>query len=270
MKETCVESPEELVGTQVHAWQFVAGTLAWYNTLSCISNNPPSPIPSDWLCDGLGYLSQARIMGCEDWAISKIREITVLRKWKDSMQATRAFSIREFALRAAEIEDSVENRIKTAAATVNAAASCEDQFAISCVHEYGSKHTSLLITRIFAHAALAYLFAVVSGANPNLPEIQNSVGRTMAVIRDLHRLKFFCNLSWPLCVAGCLSVGGNEEEFKHIMEKYNSVPHHFGSSQHVSRIVQKCWELRKNEDHTTTDVDWTSAMQALNLDILLV
>jgi hypothetical protein len=270
MKAKCADHPGELVGIQIPAWHFVAGTLAWYNTLACISPHPPTSIPSEWLGPKTGYLSLARIMGCEGRVISKIIDITILCNWKDSMQASNTLSLRELALRAATIEAAIEDEIKVMSAAIDAENSDDDLLAMSDIHDYGSRYISLHITRVFACATLTYLFAVISAPNPNLPEIQSSVTQTIAALRALPHFKFFCNLSWPLCITGCLATGDNQKVFHCLMRRYNERPHHFGSSQHILNIVEKCWELRNEKTHTSDDVDWITAMQALDLDLLLV
>jgi hypothetical protein len=267
MKAKYAENPEELAGLQIPAWHFVVGTLAWYNTLACISPHPPNSIPVEWLCTEIGYLSLERIMGCQNRVIRQVRDITILCNWKVSMQARRTLSLRDLAQRASTIETAIEEEIKVITTAIDAERSDDDLLAVSNIHDYRSRYISLLVTRIFACASLTYLFAVVSAPNPNLPEIQSSVLQTIAAIRALPHFKFFCNLSWPLCITGCLSTGDNQEVFRRLMQKYNETPHHFGSSQHILKIVEKCWELRSE---TSDDVDWVTAMKALDLDLLLL
>lgn len=271
MTTTCVQYPEELVGTQIHAWKFVAGTLAWYDVLSCISPTPPLCVPTGWMWCGTGFMSQDRIMGCETWAMSSIRDIVALRTWKNDMQVKGSLSLRDLGHRAAEIEQSLEQGLQIVTTMATDTEQPSDDFLVATeMHDYGSKHVSLLVTRIFASAALTYLFATVSSLNPKLSEIQGSIARTLAAIRVLPHLRFLCSLSWPLYVTGCLAVGESREIFKDIMQRYNKKPHDFGSSQHIFTIVKKHWDLQEEGVDFSKNLDWTSAMKSLDLDLLLV
>ena len=270
MSATCEGHSEELIGTEIHAWRFVAGALAWYSTLSCISLHPPSPVPLDLLWCETGHISPYQIMGCQDWVMVKIREIATLCRWKDDMQAKRVLSLRDLALRAAELEKSLEAGLVALDADIAAVQPDNDLLLAIEPYDYGSARVHLLVTYIFASAALTYLFTIVSGANPNLSEIQGSVTKTISKIRQLPHLKFLGNLSWPLCITGCLSIGQNRDIFYNLIRKYNSKPHDFGSSQHIQSIVEKSWVLSEESCSKSNFIDWKVAMEVLDLDILLI
>jgi len=263
------EDTEPLQGVQVHAWKFVSGIIAWYDTIACTQSSPISLISETWDWCGTGFLPLCRIMGCQTWAMSQIREITALRRWKKEMQNNRTLSMRDLSTRAVQIEKKLEDGMREIIVALDAENVEDDLLATEMIGDYGSRRTSYLITRIFASAALTYLFTVVSGPNAMLSEIQESVSRTIATIKALPRLKFFCNLTWPLTITGCLSIGESREVFVQYMEKYMTKPHGFGSSQHILKIVEECWR-QQADTKIEEDIDNTKAMKSLNLDILLV
>lgn len=209
-------------------------------------------------------------MGCEDWAILKIRDITMLRQWKESMQANKTLSLRDLATRATKIETSLEHDIKSTSLSIDMIKSADDFLTNFDLSDYGSKYVSLIVTQIFANAALTYLFVTVSGANPELSEIQSSVARTISSFRALPHSKFFRSLSWPLCVSGCMATEKHQNTFREFGLTRNQNKYVFGSSKHVLKIMEKCWEMRKGGDHEMDEVDWSVAMRSLGLDILLV
>lgn len=82
----------------------------------------------------------------------------------------------------------------------------------------------------------------------------------MAAIRDLSRLKFFCNLTRPLIIMGALATGESQQMFADLMRKYMSRPHDFGSSQYILKIVEECW--RRRAQHDVEEVDYSAAMES--------
>lgn len=194
----------------------------------------------------------------------------MLRKWKESMQASKTLSLRDLASRATKIETSLEHDIKSTSISIDMIKSADDFLTSFDVFDYGSKYISLIVTRIFAHAALTYLFVTVSGANPELSEIQSSVARTISSFRALPHPKFFRSLSWPLCISGCMATENHQETFRKFGLTHNATEYLFGSSKHVLKIMEKCWEMRKGGDHGMGEVDWSVAMRSLGLNILLV
>lgn len=263
------EGSEKLEDVHLHAWHFVSGVLAWYDTIACTLPNSLSLIPEPWNWCETGFLSLERMMGCETWAMSQIRLISALRRWKDDMQDKRALSLRELSSRAAKIETALEDGLKVLETVIDADKAQDNLLAIEMVGDYGSGQTARQITRIFASAALTYLHTIVSGLNPKLPEIQSSVARTVQAIQDLPRLKFLCNLSWPLCITGALAVGQSRATLSGLITKYMSKPHNFGSSQHIEKILNTCWEQSIDEDSAEA-FDYAAALRSLDLDILLV
>lgn len=268
MKESCDPQPQSV--TQDNTLRFIVGTLFWYDTLSCISAETQQFIPTRWLSTRPGYLPLAKIMGCEDWAILKIRDITMLRKWKESMLANKTLSLRDLVTRATKIESSLEHGIKSTTLSIDSIKSANDFLTNFDVLDYGSKYMSLIVTRIFAQAALTYLFVTVSGANPELPEIKSSIDRIVGFFRALPHPKFFRSLSWPLCISGCMATENHQEMFREFVLKHNANTYVFGSSKHVLKIMEKCWEMRKSGDYGVGEVDWSVTMASLSLNILLV
>jgi hypothetical protein len=174
LPEMMAEGAEELEGVYLHAWHFVSGVLAWYDTIACTLPNSLSLIPEPWNWCETGFLSLERMMGCETWAMSQIRLLSALRRWKDDMQDKRALSLRELSLRAAKIETTLEDGLKVLETAIDADKAQDHLLAIEMVGDYGSTQTARQITRIFASAALTYLHTVVSGLNPFATSVGHS------------------------------------------------------------------------------------------------
>jgi Fungal specific transcription factor domain len=78
------------------------------------------------------------------------------------------------------------------------------------------------VTKVFACAALTYLHVVLLGAYPELPEIRESVLRTIEAFRELSDARKVSNLVWPFCIAGCMALTQNEDDFRDIASSAGS------------------------------------------------
>jgi hypothetical protein len=133
-------------------------------------------------------------MGCENWAMILVANISSLEIWKSDMQRAGRLSIVELSTRGSEISKLLNDGL--ASQTM-----FPDYLTIS---KCPTKH-SPFITRIFAYAALTYLHVVVSGAHPELAEITASVSLTIAAFKILPAPHLLQNLVWPFCVTGCIA-----------------------------------------------------------------
>lgn len=257
--------------------RFFIGILAWYDILSCATNDSGPFSKCDWLNKGIEYLGLDKLMGCENWVMLSIRDITALDCWKARMQENNQLSILELASRASRIEAKLENGLEVNFNTANnpdvsemdicgQVAQTYDSFLL----EYGSKDVRPLVTRIFACSALVYLHTVVSGANPDLPEIHQNVSRAIAAFQALSNPNLVRGLAWPMCIAGCMASREQRNCFRDIASRNNIDRFAFGSSKHAFNIMEECWKMQDSDDQENGATTWKDAMKKLNLTILLV
>jgi len=72
---------------------------------------------------------------------------------------------------------------------------------------------------IHREACLLFLHTIVSGPNPRVPEIENSVHNLFARFSTLAPNELTPDLGFAACLAGCLSLPGEQEFFRSILAR---------------------------------------------------
>ena len=260
----------QLSATHETALHFFAGVLTWYDILSCMSTGLQPFSDRNYLDSGLGYIHLDQIMGCENWVMLSIMDITALAERKNRMQADGKLSVLELAARGLEIETRLENGLKNLLEALGDVPTQEKPDVDLGLGAYKSKHVIGLVTRVFACSVLVYLHATILGPYPELSEIHNGVSSTIAAFRALPERTIIRNLTWPMCVAGCMATGEQERSFRDIATVRNTDRLAFGSSSYALDIMEECWRMRKSSAFKSGTSYWTSAMTSLGLDVLLV
>jgi hypothetical protein len=208
-----------------------------------------------------GRIRTSEIMGCNNWVLLQLLKISRLHKWRKEMERHDRLSIADLAKKGAEIEESVNIHISQSPNLQSKNSS--GRRLLCCLPSV----TSMEVTRIYALAALTYLHVVVSGANPKLPEIIQSVSKTMAALAALTDRRMLKILVWPLCVTGCLVSEEQQNDFRNIMHSTDLDDKAIGTFSQAFKIVKECWRLRKN---SSQNCNWIFAMNSLNCRTLLV
>lgn len=257
----------ELPTSYESALSFFASVITWYDILSCATTRLKPSFEGVCVNPGQGFLSLDKVMGCENWAMLLIRDITILEEWKSTIQATGNISLRELARRAGAIEARLEDGLRRRSETVDAS----QTFDVQQSHPMPTSYNNLIeqITRAFACSALVYLHVVISGAHPELSEMQDSVMRTISALREISDRKIVSTLSWPLCIAGCMAVEDEQDTFRSFTapDPVGFIP--FGNSLKVLTLLEKCWDMRK-QGRDSIAINWKSAMNCLGVDVLLI
>jgi hypothetical protein len=97
------------------------------------------------------------VIGLKNWALLYVGEIAALDAWKQQCRTAGSLDVMELVHRATAIMESVAQlmRLETDPANVPKENNCQPSKAPTI--------QSSLVTRVWAHAALIYLFVVVSG-----------------------------------------------------------------------------------------------------------
>ena len=241
---------EPLSFEYVGALKFLTNALAMYGILSSISIGPEAPF-SDYrqLVEQSGIIQLEQITGCQNWVMLAILEVGALDKWKREETENRRLSMKTLARRAMDIEMLVENGLK----------------------ESSGNPVIDLTTSIYATSVLTYMHTVVSGLNPNLTEVQDSVTTTINLMHQIQDAQMVKNLAWPLAVTGCMASKEQEDFFKTLA---NSAGIHSGA-----RGLRNCWVLPslwertwKMRDMMTTSppTRWEDLINGVGPAILLV
>jgi hypothetical protein len=254
------------------ACDFLIGTFIWYDILSCASINC---VP--YLSNNHTYLSTYRIrldkiMGCENWAMILISQISQLSTWKASQQSLGCLSMKDLLSRGSSIEEELNTGLEKNKIDIGRPIPYPESASCQRLGVPNSK-SNLVITRIFAFAALTYLHTVISGPHAALPEIRSSVANTIEAFRMIPRATLLRNLVWPFCVTGCMAGDGHEEWFGKAMKYADTEGEGCpGNIWKAWEVVKESWRMRQElgDVEMAKGVDWVDAMESLGFQILLV
>ncbi|KAI6360458.1 hypothetical protein MCOR25_006744 [Pyricularia grisea] len=114
-----------------------------------------------------------------------------------------------------------------------------------------------LTTRIWAHAALAYLAVVVNGWQPASGTIRASVDAALSLLSALAASRPFClqTVGWPLAVAGCLAAREQERRFGALVEGIGGGLEVFGAVREALAIMEGVWARRGEIEGAAVDWD---------------
>lgn len=233
------------------ACDFLVGTFIWFDIISCASTRSKPLLENNF--EYIGNIELDKVMGCENWVMILIAKISLLEGWKRDLQKTGRLSVVELSARSSEIEK-----------LLNSGLASQTLYALC-----PTRHISL-ITRIFAYSALTYLHTVVSGAHPDLAEIKASVSMTIATFKNLPAPRLLQNLVWPFCVAGCMASRDIEPCCRNLVMAAGEDAKCLGNYWKAFEVIQECWRLREIQGGENKAVDWTTAMESLGFQVLLV
>ncbi|KAJ5901768.1 fungal-specific transcription factor domain-containing protein [Penicillium taxi] len=193
------------------------------------------------------------IMGCQNWAMVAVAKISALDAWKKHQKAIAALDMMELVLRATAIKSMLMTNLTRAEATPSTDSPwdiftpCNGQASMLATQ-------SLLVTRIWAHAAALYLLIVVLGWQPSSSEIRHHV--TCIIQQLMQRTLSWAvlrTIAWPFCVAGCLAAPDQESLFRSIVEGLQP-PGLLGPLQTALQIMEDAWCSRDLIDSDTWDL----------------
>ncbi|PIG85595.1 hypothetical protein AARAC_007318 [Aspergillus arachidicola] len=211
------------------ALRFLSNALAVTGILSFISTGPTPAL------SGYRYLMNAacdmvqcdQFLGYENWVMPAILDASLLDRWKRKEEANRRLSFRELANRAKRLEDCLENGVRELSSKTSSSSD-----AVSS------------ITRIYASSTLTYLHSVVSGLNPELNEIRDSVARTIKLFKELASWHLLACLMWPLCVTRCMAAPDHGAFFQSLAILAEISPHSSRYKWTVLRIIKDVGKVR--------------------------
>lgn len=228
---------------------FLLGFFISMDILSCASTRSSHFLPLDHkLMLERGEINLANLTGCSNWAMVFVFEISLLDKWREEEKKAHNLSLTELTKRGSQIEERLRRRL----ARID--------------NEPLPDSSNTDITRIFALSAMTYLHVVVSGAYPKLPEIRESVSKTIDALQSLTDPKLLRYVVWPFCISGCLAVDGQQNLFRELVSAAHITQSTVGTCVEAFKIMQECWELRKTG---TCSYDWVCFMKSRGEYVLL-
>lgn len=242
--------------------------MLWFDLLSCATTGSAPRLAYQDLLQNRG-INLEDVVGCENWVMTSIGDLAILNLWKKTARQSGPLNRQELLERSLVIEHKLEQGL----------AMIESQVVFEGpqrrVDRFQSQYTSvsapivLIITRIFASAALVQLHTIVSGSFPNVLEIHHAVTRTMDALRFVEDDQDMRGLIWPVCLSGCMAQPHQQPFFRDLMRKVIGDSHQeFGNCVTVRQIMETCWESRLNDP--AQEWNWERAMAEMHICGLLV
>jgi hypothetical protein len=212
------------------------------------------------------------VIGCPNWVLLEIGEIAVLDAWKQQCRRAGNLDIMEIVQRATVIKQSLESRLTRVenepVMIPKVGISLLNVFApIDCHQSTNPASQNSSVTRVWAHAALLYLFVVVSGWQPANVDVRHHVGQiTELLALQISPPSLLRTMVWPFCVAGCLAERANEICFRRMVEVLQPASV-FGTVQKALEIMENVWSNRDTGDVASRDL---SACFRIHGDLVLL
>jgi C6 transcription factor Pro1 len=208
--------------------------------------------------DGKCSLRLESVIGCQNWVIICVGEISALCGWKSEVTQNGTFSVVDLVRRAECISLALEKGLEslnTSTLSPNLGTTTSSRLeAYYTRHDKGIDSASTATaTRVWAHAAKLYLAVTLSGWQTNCAEVQESVERVLCLLQTIESPARLRSLSWPLCIAGCLALPDQEEEFRMFVRDMGEL-RDFGTLAHAMRIMEAVWASRYTVDRTACDI----------------
>lgn len=219
------------------------------------------------------------MFGLEDWVMTTMLDVAVLKAWKQRERSAGTLSLRELIRRADVLEARISQGLARMAATDTAAGLSELANPPSTVStDSGPRparptrdEKSHMVTSTYLNATLLFLHIVVSGFYPNLPEIRRSVLQTLNAL-EFMRANCDTNIpSWPFCVAGCLALESEYPRIRALSPAPKKGHHPLVLTSWTLAIIERCWQMRAAQPNKMEEtVDWVTAMNDLGTRLLLL
>lgn len=191
------------------------------------------------------------VMGCQNWALRCISEIAMLDNWKKQCQNAGTLNVMDLVNRATPIKTALESLVQQLEMDMEVFPTAGTKSLLDLFAAAHDNHTSStlggttsLVTRVWAHAALAYLFVVVSGWQPASMEVRHHVSQILELLTcGMLQPALLRTMVWPFCVAGCLAEPSQEARFRHMVEILQP-PKVFGTVRKAFEIMENVWRNR--------------------------
>jgi len=190
----------------------------------------------------------------QNWTMIIIMEIALLQEWKQEAQQRGALSLQELTWQAARLEQRLNDGMV--------------QLLRHRTSLKGMAANNNLITEIYALAALVFLQVVVSGAQAELPEINRCVTRFLEALNRLPS-RLTLRISWPFCIAGCMAIGSQQDEFREFVSRALRDGEILGTIWKGFKVMEECWRIRVTQPKLARECDWRTGMESLGVRILL-
>ncbi|KAH7395212.1 fungal-specific transcription factor domain-containing protein [Phaeosphaeria sp. MPI-PUGE-AT-0046c] len=225
-------------------------------------------LTKDTFTDEKPSLSLEDFMGCENWVVLQMAEISALDAWKKQTRKTGRLDMMQVVARASTIQQKLLENLARLDNTTNTSQP-------SWLGVFGVYNDQLppmpggcvaFVTRVWAHAALLYLTVTVSGWQPGSAGIRGNVTRILALLERMPTPELLRTVVWPYCIVGCLCEPAEEAQLRAMADSL--VPHRlYGPARKAFDIMENVWRRRNELD---IDTDFATCVGSLGYTSLLV
>ncbi|KAK9784083.1 putative Transcription factor dibT [Seiridium cardinale] len=212
------------------------------------------------------------VVGCQNWALVAIGNISALCAWKRDAKQSGNFSVFNLVNLADPISKALEKGLEDL--NIGPISSLTKKASTSRLEAYYSRHDRAIdysftanITRIWAHAAIIYLSVSLSGWQTNNHDMQASVAQVLGLLEMVDSPGQLRSLSWPICIAGCLALPAQEHIFRRIVSTMGPLGK-FGTLSNALGIMEAVWKSRNTIDGNVWDI--ASSLSILGSPSLLI
>lgn len=218
-------------------------------------------------------ISLADFVGCQNWVLLIISDISALNGWKKGAICTGNMLMVDLVHRAESISRALKKglaSLDTEFVDINSSITIKEPLDgyYTRINDTTTNYASTVIaTGIWAHATNIYLSVVVSGWQNSCIEVQTSVEKALSLLQSVKSPAQLRSLSWPLCVAGCLASRHQEQEFRDVIEKIGRF-REFGTISEALGIMEAVWKSRDTLNGEVWDI--AACLRILGSPALLI
>ncbi|KAF5599049.1 C6 zink-finger PRO1A [Fusarium pseudoanthophilum] len=258
-------------GKATAAMAFHLPVLLWMDLLACVATREAPKLPyEEWLGPNCTF-QLAHIMGCHNSVMKSIGDLAVLSRLKSDCIEKGSLDLEAFRTKRQLIEDELEGVMDATPMASTDLSSRIQQTHVSNHQKSEQRPEQDSVTRIFAAAALAQLAALTAevSVNISLTTVRRSVSRVILEIKMAPQMVSPRQLSWPICVAGCLADRDQQPFFEALLSGVVSEgTGMIGNCGIVRDILRACW--RNKTEQPGQQWDCSSTMKQLGIYALLI
>lgn len=270
-KNTPENQPSNMSLPHVAAFDFFASAIIWFDIIACVSTGAQPHLADHHYnllsatadFDEPNTVQLDRVMGCQNWAMIIISQVAVLasahREDNPDIQALTV-AAKDIQRRLAHHNEQTLTELTSLQLIHNGTPPHHLPFIYT-------HYTTLLVTHIFASAAVIYLQTVIT-TSPSVFHIQDPLQEVMRAFDLVPDPRMVRGLVWPICVAGCMASRKEDQEFfrRLAMEGVKDAGM-VGNSGRMLQILECSWTMQREQGQL---VDCATCVASLGSCVLLV
>lgn len=272
----------------------------WHQHLLLTVEDPSGLMPKTEKEQTLPHINLHEFVGVQNWVVASIADIAALDAWKKERKKNGSLSITELVSRAQPIKQRLlaslhaldeedadaepDGQTTTSSSSSSSSSGPVQPPLLQQQQPYfgggilaGGRTTTTATTgvhtRIWAHAALAYLGVVVSGWQAWSGEVRGPVGRVVALLRRLPGRDCLRTLAWPFTVAGCLADRRQERVLRDMAAEAAAAAgplRAFGTLRDGLAVLETVWARRAEIEANPDRWDLAACLGCLCQPALLI